>query len=80
MSDDPDARRAQAEMRFARAQKQRADGEAAMREYEEHVRATEEKTQRLRAMRLAKEQAEREAAPPPAPAKAPAKRKIVRRA
>jgi hypothetical protein len=49
---------AQAEARFQATQKRQADGHAAREQYEAEGRAVREKTERLRALRLAKEAAE----------------------
>jgi hypothetical protein len=57
-----DAAKARANTQFVRAQ-QAEDGRKAMAEYEAKAAATREKTERLRALRLAKEAADAKAAP-----------------
>ena len=62
---------ARAEAAFKRKEDQARDGAAAMAEYKANTRAVEQKTARLKALRLAKEAADLDAAsslPPPAPA------------
>ena len=83
--DTKDMERAQAA--FHKKEAQAREGATAMAEYVAAGHAERAKTERLRALRLAKEAAEREAAlnaPPPAPkaAKAPkvAKMKVVSKA
>ncbi|MFZ0126390.1 MAG: hypothetical protein WCA55_18595 [Xanthobacteraceae bacterium] len=49
---------AQAEARFRATQKRQEEGHAAREQYEAEGRAIREKTERLRALRLAKEAAE----------------------
>jgi hypothetical protein len=64
---------ARAEANFRKKQAKQREGDAALAHYRAEARATDEKTARLRALRLAKEAADREAAllaPPPEPAKA----------
>lgn len=57
-----DLAKARANTQFMRAQ-QAEDGRKAMAEYEARIEATREKTERLRALRLAKEAADAKAAP-----------------
>ena len=59
-----EAAKARANTQFVRAQ-QAEDGRKAMAEYEAKAAATREKTERLRALRLAKEAADAKVAPPP---------------
>lgn len=54
--------RANAETRFAKAQKQAREGEKARSEYAAKALQDAEKTARLRALRLAKEASDRDAA------------------
>jgi hypothetical protein len=54
--------RANAETRFAKAQKQAREGEKARSEYAAKALQDAEKTAKLRALRLAKEAADRDAA------------------
>jgi hypothetical protein len=61
-----EAAKARANTQFVRAQ-QAEDGRKAMAEYEAKASATREKTERLRALRLAKEAADAKAAPAVAP-------------
>lgn len=78
MSNNPAV--ARAESAFAKKEQRAREGEAAMSAYRAEARATDAKTARLRALRLAKEAADREAAlaaPPPKPA---AKPRTVRKA
>jgi hypothetical protein len=73
-----DDKRINAESRFARTQKRADDASQAMKDAQAEVKRVEDNTQRLRALRLAKEAADRaEAAanPPPARSKAKAKPK-----
>jgi hypothetical protein len=56
LSDGPKI--AQAEARFQATQKRRQEGYKAVEQYEAEGRAIREKTERLRALRLAKEAAE----------------------
>jgi hypothetical protein len=56
------AAQARAEASFKRKEQQARDGKLATIEYEAAAKATREKTARLRALRLAKEAAEKEAA------------------
>lgn len=60
-----------AEARMKKKQLQLIDGEKAMREYEAGLQAMREKTERLRALRLARDEAEAKRAreAPPAPLK-----------
>lgn len=77
MAGDTQGSRERAEARFDRLQRQKREGEAAAKDYENQAKAVDAKTSRLKAMRLEKEAAEREAAaaaPPKAPAKATRKR------
>jgi hypothetical protein len=62
LSDDPKTQRADAQ--FKKIQRA-ADGKKAMSEYEAEGVAMRAKTEKLRALRLARESAERAAAPPP---------------
>ena len=71
-----DAAKAKAEASFKRKEQQARDGALAMSEYIAGQEATRVKTDRLRAMRLAKEAQEAEA---PAEPPKPAKKKAVRR-
>ncbi len=64
MADEPNKLRAEIRARQAE------DGKKAMAEYEASAAATRVKTEKLRALRLAKEAAERRAKPPQAKAKA----------
>ena len=82
---NPEQALARAEAQFKKKEEQRREGQQAMTEYQAQGAATREKTVRLRALRLASEEAARrkDAAvkrKPDAPAKrkdAPAKRKTV---
>ena len=65
----------QAGIRFEKAQKQAREGEQAMAEYQAAGRAADAKIARLRTLRLAKEAADKDAAPPPVAKKKPAKPK-----
>jgi hypothetical protein len=56
---DPSTARTRAEAAF-RKEEQAREGVKAWREYEEQARATQEKTARLRALRLAKEAADKQ--------------------
>ena len=71
MAGDSQSSRERAEARFERLQRQKREGEAAARDYEANSAAVDVKTAKLKAMRLAKEAAEREAAAsaPPKPAR-----------
>ncbi len=71
MAGDQQNSRERAEARFERLQRQKREGEAAARDYEANGKAVDDKTARLKALRLAKEAADREAAAnaPPKPAK-----------
>jgi hypothetical protein len=67
-----------AELKRERQQQAARDGAEAMAQYEAQARATREKTERLRSLRLARDAA---AAAAPAPAKkSPAKKSSARRA
>lgn len=71
MSQDSDTR-ARAEERAERAERMAKEGAQAMAEHLAAIKAVDERTARLRALRLAKEAADAEAraaAPPPAPRK-----------
>jgi hypothetical protein len=59
---NPDQARARAEASFKKEERAR-EGEKAWKEYQADVRATQEKTARLRALRLEKEAADKVAAP-----------------
>jgi hypothetical protein len=61
---EPKPPSAQAGIRFEKAQKQAREGEQAMAEYQAAGRAADAKIARLRELRLAKEAADRDAAPP----------------
>ncbi len=63
MPTEADAARARAEANFRRKEERARDGEQAMMEYLAEARAVREKTARLRALRLAKEAAEKDLAP-----------------
>ena len=56
-----EAQAAKAEASFKRKEEQARDGKAAMMEYEAAGHATRAKTEKLRALRLAKEAADKEA-------------------
>jgi hypothetical protein len=56
--------RAQAETAFKKKQQARTDAEAAMAEYRADQQATREKTARLRALRLRRDQAGKKTAAP----------------
>jgi len=58
---DPDTARARAQAAF-RKEEQAREGAKAWLEYEAETRATQEKTARLRALRLAKEAKDKDAA------------------
>jgi hypothetical protein len=58
---EKEAAAAKAEESFKRKAEQARDGKVAMQEYEAAGHATRAKTEKLRALRLAKEAAEREA-------------------
>ena len=62
MSREPKSPSPQAGIRFEKAQKQAREGEQAMADYHAAGRAADAKIARLRALRLAKEAADREAA------------------
>ena len=73
MADQSNKAAAQAQSAKNAAKAQRTeDGKQAMLDYESEMAATRAKTERLRALRLA-----REAATPPPPAKAPARKKAA---
>ena len=82
---NPEQVLARAEAQFKKKEEQRREGQQAMTEYQAQGVATREKTVRLRALRLAREEAARRQGAavkpkPDAPAKrkdAPAKRKTV---
>jgi hypothetical protein len=76
-SKEAQAAQARAEATFKRKEQQARDGKLAMNEYNAATNAMREKTARLRALRLAKEAADREAAKsaPPKAKKAGAKKK-----
>jgi hypothetical protein len=57
----PDAAKARAEATFQKKEDQRREGEKARAEYEAEARARDKNTARLKALRLAKEAADREA-------------------
>jgi len=59
---DSDEARARAEASFKKEERAREGAKARM-EYEQEVRATQEKTARLLALRLAKEEADKAASP-----------------
>lgn len=61
LTDDPEETRNKAETRFTRKERQLRDSEEAMVEYVAAQKARDKKTARLRALRLAKEEAERQA-------------------
>jgi hypothetical protein len=61
LPEKPNAAKAQAEATFQKKEDQRREGEKARAEYESEARARDENTARLRALRLAKEAADREA-------------------
>jgi hypothetical protein len=65
MSNSNEAR-ARAEASFKRKEEQARQGATAWEEYQAQRRAVAEKTERLRALRLAKEAADKEAAQPAA--------------
>ncbi len=75
-----DNTKADAETRFARAQKRAVDANKAQSEAEAESRRVDANTARLRALRLAKEAADAEAAakaPPKPPAKPKARKKAA---
>jgi hypothetical protein len=84
----PEQALARAEAQFKKKELQALEGQQAMAEYQAQAVATREKTERLRALRLAREEAARRQGPavkpkPDAPAKrkdAPAKRKTAQQA
>ena len=71
MADQSNKAQAQSAKNSAKAQRTE-EGKQAMLDYESEMAATRAKTERLRALRLA-----REAAAPPPPAKAPARKKAA---
>ena len=77
LRNDPAAALARAEATFKKKEEQRREGQQAMAEYQAQAAATREKTERLRALRLAREEAARRqgAAVKPEP-DAPVKRKL----
>lgn len=73
------SKKSRADAQFAKLQRD-ADGKKAMSEYEAERIAVREKTARLRALRLAKEAADREAAAAmPAKAAIPTKKKVAKK-
>ena len=74
MADEPNKMRAEIRARQAE------DGKKAMAEYEASAAATRAKTEKLRALRLAREAAEAAAPKPPAKPKAKAKSKSKKKA
>lgn len=83
---NPEQALARAEAQFKKKEEQRREGQQAMAEYQAQAVATREKTERLRALRLAREEAARRKGPavkrsPDAPVKrkadAPARRKTA---
>ena len=72
---DEAANKARAEIRARQAE----DGKKAMAEYEASVAATRAKTEKLRALRLARDAAEAAAPKPPAKTKAKAKTKTAKK-
>ncbi len=74
MADEPNKMRAEIRARQAE------DGRKAMAEYEASAAATRAKTEKLRALRLAREAAEAAAPKPPAKPKAKAKSKSKKKA
>ena len=67
MANDPKQPSLQAGIRFEKAQMLAREGEKARAEYDAAGRAADANRARLKALRLAKEAADREAEPPPAP-------------
>ena len=65
MPREPKQPSVQAGIRFEKAQQRAREGEKAMAEYEAAGRAADVKMARLKALRLAKEAADKEAAPMP---------------
>ena len=61
MTNESDATRARAEASFKKEERAK-EGAKAMMEYQANSRAVREKTERLKALRLAKEAADKEAA------------------
>ena len=72
MNSNANAARMRAEARFGKSDDRRSPGAQASSEQQADARAVQEKTARLKALRLAKEAADLAAAPPPVK-KAPAK-------
>ena len=68
-----EAQKKQAERSFKQEERVR-DGQKAVAEYEVQARATRAKTERLKALRLAKEAQAQTEAPPVKPTKQPARR------
>jgi hypothetical protein len=68
LANDPKQPSLQAGLRFEKAQKLAREGEKAKAEYDAAGRAADVNRARLKALRLAKEAADRDAEPPPAPA------------
>jgi len=68
--------RDEAESRFARAQKAAENSKKALREHEAEAARVDANTARLRALRLAKEAADRENPPPKKPARAKKKKTV----
>jgi hypothetical protein len=71
-----DSRRQRADAQFSKAQRAE-DGKKAMAQYESDAAAVRAKTERLRALRLARDAAEGAAAPTAVPAKKAAARKAA---
>lgn len=72
MATQAEEAKARAEAKFNREQQRSREAEALKEEMAAQARAVDKKTARLRALRLAKEAADREtaaAAPPPAPSR-----------
>ncbi|GLS43085.1 hypothetical protein [Methylobacterium brachythecii] len=74
-TEDPTAK-IPTEDRAERAQRLARDGAQAMADHVAQIKAVDERTVRLRALRLAKEAEEAALAPPPAPAKPKRKRTV----
>jgi hypothetical protein len=68
LANDPKQPSLQAGLRFEKAQKLAREGEKARAEYDAAGRAADVNRARLKALRLAKEAADRDAEPPPPPA------------
>ena len=73
MNSNATAARIRAEARFGKSDDRRSPGAQAAAEQQAEARATQEKTARLKALRLAKEAADLAAAPPPSAKKTPSK-------